>query len=191
VGLGSPRVGILGGAFNPPHLGHVTLARTAIERFALDRLLVRVVMDPGHKEVTTPAELRVLLARIAFADVDAAEVDADPHARTIDSLLELALEDPLFLIGADEFASFLSWKEPERILELARLGVATRPGVARSALDAVLAKLEHPERVELFEIDPLPISSSEIRRRVAAGEPIAGLVHPVVEREIGALGLYG
>ena len=183
-------VGILGGAFDPPHLGHVELARDGLERFALDRLLVRVVERPGHKEVSTAAAIRLDLARLAFAPVAVAEVSLDPFARTVDSLAALALPDPVFLVGADEFASFLTWKEPARVLELARLGVATRPGVDRARLDAVLAALDRPERVTFFPIDPLPISSAEIRVRVAAGQPIAGLVPPAVAAEIGLLLLY-
>ena len=183
-------VGILGGAFDPPHLGHVELARDGLERFALDRLLVRVVERPGHKEVSTAAAIRLDLARLAFAPVAVAEVSLDPFARTVDSLAALALSDPVFLVGADEFASFLTWKEPARVLELARLGVATRPGVDRARLDAVLAALDRPERVTFFPIDPLPISSAEIRVRVAAGQPIDGLVPPAVAAEIGLLRLY-
>jgi len=183
-------VGILGGAFDPPHLGHVELARDGLERFALDRLLVRVVERPGHKEVSTAAAIRLDLARLAFAPVTVAEVSLDPFARTVDSLAALALPDPVFLVGADEFASFLTWKEPARVLELARLGVATRPGVDRARLDAVLAALDRPERVTFFPIDPLPISSAEIRVRVAAGQPIDGLVPPAVAAEIGLLRLY-
>ena len=183
-------VGILGGAFDPPHLGHVELARDGIEQFALDRLLVRVVERPGHKEVSTAAAIRLDLARLAFAPVAVAEVSLDPFARTVDSLAALALPDPVFLVGADEFASFLTWKEPARVLELARLGVATRPGVDRARLDAVLAALDRPERVTFFPIDPLPISSAEIRVRVAAGQPIDGLVPPAVAAEIGLLRLY-
>jgi len=183
-------VGILGGAFDPPHLGHVELARDGLERFALDRLLVRVVERPGHKEVSTAAAIRLDLARLAFAPVAVAEVSLDPFARTVDSLAALALPDPVFLVGADEFASFLTWKEPARVLELARLGVATRPGVDRARLDAVLAALDRPERVTFFPIDPLPISSAEIRVRVAAGQPIDGLVPPAVAAEIGLLRLY-
>ena len=184
------RVGVFGGAFDPPHLGHVELARDGIERFALDRLLVRVVEEPGHKEVSTAAAIRLDLARLAFAPVAVAEVSLDPFARTVDSLAALALPDPVFLVGADEFASFLTWKEPARVLELARLGVATRPGVDRARLDAVLAALDRPERVTFFPIDPLPISSAEIRVRVAAGQPIDGLVPPAVAAEIGLLRLY-
>ena len=97
---------------------------------------------------------------------------------------------PIFLVGADEFASFLTWKEPERVLELARLGVATRPGVERARLDGVLSSLARPERVSFFDIEPLAVSSSDIRRRAGSGEPIWGLVPPAVEAEIARLGLY-
>jgi nicotinate-nucleotide adenylyltransferase len=186
----APRVGVLGGAFDPPHVGHVALARAAVEVFALDRLLVRVLADPGHKRVATPVAIRLELAREAFAEIPEAEVAVDTHPRTVDSLLALALDDPIFLIGADELADFLSWKQPERVLELARLGVATRPGTPTEELDAVLARLPRPERVELFAIEPLAVSSSEIRARVARGEPIVGLVPAAVEAGIARHGLY-
>ena len=166
-------VGILGGAFDPPHNGHIALAREAVAHFRLTRLLVRVVAAPGHRSVTAPAEDRLALATAAFANIDSAEVALDPHARTVDSLAALDLDDPVFLIGADELATFPTWKEPERVLELARLGVATRPGVARERLDAAIAELARPDRVELFEIEQLPISSSEIRDRVAKETDLA------------------
>jgi nicotinate-nucleotide adenylyltransferase len=182
--------GIFGGAFDPPHVGHVELARVGIEHFRLDRLLVRVVEEPGHKDVDTAPQIRFFLAELAFAPLDEAEVAHDPFARTVDSLEALGLDDPLFLVGADEFAAFLSWKEPERVLELARLAVATRPGVDRSRLDDVLAALERPDRVAFFEIEPHPVSSSEIRARAMRGEPIEGLVPASVAAEIARLGLY-
>ncbi len=183
-------VGVFGGAFDPPHVGHLALARGGVERFRLDRLLVRVVEQPGHKEVSTAPALRLQLVELAFAGLDGAEVDLDPHARTVDSLDALGLDDPVFLVGADEFAAFRSWKEPERVLELARLGVATRPGVARAELEGVLEGLAAPERVTFFEIEPLPVSSSAIRARVAAGESIEGLVPASVASEIDRIGLY-
>lgn len=182
--------GVLGGAFDPPHVGHVALARAGSARFGLERLLVRVVAQPGHKDVTTAPEVRLSLARLAFASVAGAEVDLDPFARTVDSLKALDLEDPVFLVGADEFADFLTWKEPDRVVSLARLGVATRPGVDRTELDPVLARLARPDRVTVFELEPHPVASTEIRRRVAAGESIAGLVPGEVEREIRRLGVY-
>jgi nicotinate-nucleotide adenylyltransferase len=182
--------GVFGGMFDPPHLGHVALARAGVERFALDRLLVRVVADPGHRTVETPAEVRLRLADAAFADIPGAEVALDPCARTVDSLEALGLDDPLFLVGADEFVSFPTWKDPQRVLELARLGVATRPGYPRDRVDGVLRGLPRPDRVVLFEIEPHDVSSSAIRRLVAAGEPIDGLVPTAVGLEVKRLRLY-
>jgi nicotinate-nucleotide adenylyltransferase len=190
AGRSSVSTGVFGGAFDPPHVGHVELARRGVEHFRLDRLLVRVVEDPGHKDVATPPEIRLRLAELAFAVLDEAEVALDPFARTVDSLEALWLDDPVFLVGADEFAALPTWKEPERVLELARLGVATRPGVGRESVDRVLARLGRPDRVTCFEIDPLPVSSSTIRALAAAGEPITGLVPSRVEAEIARLGLY-
>ncbi len=183
-------VGILGGAFDPPHDGHIALALGAVADFDLTRLLVRVVAAPGHRSVVASADDRFALAQLAFAYVHGAEVALDLHARTVDSLEALAVDDPLFLIGADELASFPSWKDPDRVLELARLGVATRPGVEREQLDAAIARLSRPERVEVFEIEQLPISSSEIRARVGNGEPIDDLVPGSVAAEIARRGLY-
>ena len=186
----SGRVGILGGAFDPPHGGHVALAREAVGHFRLDRLLVRVVADPGHKDVDTAPEIRLALAELAFATIEVAEVTLDPFARTVDSLEALALDDPLFLLGADELAAFPTWTRPDRVLELARIGAATRPGTDLADLERVIATLSRPDRVELFPITPLAVSSSEIRDRAAAGLPIGDLVPAAVAVEIGRLGLY-
>jgi nicotinate-nucleotide adenylyltransferase len=179
--------GILGGIFDPPQNAHVELARAAKGRFGLERLVVLVAVAPGHKHVATPAELRFALARAAFPDDD---VVLDEHAFTVDAVADGRFGDAIFLVGADEFADFPSWKDPEGVLEQIRLGVATRPGYSREQLDPVLKRLSKPERVEFFEIPPLDISSREIRRRVATGEPIVDLVPPDVARLIDELGLY-
>jgi nicotinate-nucleotide adenylyltransferase len=184
-------VGILGGAFDPPHVGHVALARAAIDHFGLERLLVLVIEDPGHKRTPTPAETRLGLARLAFEDVPEAVVEIDPHARTVDSLEELRPEDAVFLIGADELADFPDWKRPERVLELVRLGVAMRPGVPEQRLRDARARLPAPDRIEYFDLEPNPVSSTEIRERVSRGEPIDDLVPPAVADAIARLGLYG
>jgi nicotinate-nucleotide adenylyltransferase len=105
-------------------------------------------------------------------------------------LREGSWRDPLFLVGADEFADFPAWKEPEAVLALARLGVASRPGYPRERLERVLAGLSRPERVLFFELDPEPVSSSDIRERVARGESIDGLVPAGVAREISERDLY-
>jgi nicotinate-nucleotide adenylyltransferase len=172
-------IGLLGGAFDPPHNGHVALADAAERKLGLDQVVVVVVADPGHKDVHAPAETRLELARLAFPS---REVMVDHHARTVDMLRDGPWDDPVFLIGADEYLDFQSWKEPEVVLALARLGVATRPGFA--------LPLPPPERVLFFEIDPVPVSSREIRALAARGEPIDGLVPPAVAAAIGGLGLY-
>ena len=171
--------GILGGAFDPPHVGHVALADAAERALGLERIDVVVVADPGHKDAHAPAETRLELARLAFPG---REVMLDHHARTVDMLREGSWRDPVFLIGADEFLDFPTWKEPDAVLRLARLGVAARPGFP-------LAE-RPPDRVLLFEFDPVAVSSSEIRALVARGEPIDGLVPPAVAETIARLGLY-
>jgi nicotinate-nucleotide adenylyltransferase len=179
--------GLLGGAFDPPHVAHVALAEAAERQLGLDRLVVIVVADPAHKAVHSPAATRLELAQAAFPG---REIELDRHGRTIDMLREGRWHDPVFLIGADEFADFLLWKEPDAVLELARLGVASRPGYPREQLEDVLARLAHPERVLFFEIEPSSVSSREIRERVARGEPIDGLVPAAVAAEIVGRGLY-
>jgi nicotinate-nucleotide adenylyltransferase len=179
--------GLLGGAFDPPHVGHVALADAAVRQLGLDRLVVVVVARPGHKAVHSPAETRLELAWAAFPG---REVELDRHARTVDMLRAGRWHDPVLLIGADELADFPRWKEPDTVLELASLGVASRPGYPREQLDDVLAGLAHPERVLFFEIEPVPVSSQEIRERVARGDAIDGLVPPAVAAEIAGRGLY-
>jgi nicotinate-nucleotide adenylyltransferase len=170
-------IGLYGGAFDPPHNGHVALAAAAKRELGLDRLLVLVSADPGHKRVETPAETRLELARAAFPHDD---VVLDDHSRTIDLLRDHPeWEDAIFLVGADEFCDFLSWKEPHEVLRRTRLGVATRPGYPRERLQSVLEQVEAPERVLFFEIDPLPIASSALRARLDPAllpAPVAELV---------------
>jgi nicotinate-nucleotide adenylyltransferase len=180
-------IGLFGGAFDPPHMGHVALVREAREQLRLTGVVVFVIAHPGHKGVDTPAETRLELARLAFPDE---QVELDEHARTVDFLRARRFENPLFLIGADEFSDFLGWKEPEAVLELARVAVATRPGYPREKLQEVLEQLSRPERVLFFEIEPVPVSSRELRARVARGESIDGLVPPPVAAAVERLGLY-
>ena len=183
--------GILGGVFDPPHLGHVALARAAADELGLGHLLVLVVADPGHKRAVTPAETRLELARLAFAGMPEAVVELDGHSRTVDSLEERRLPtETFFVLGADELAAFETWKTPRRVLELVRLGVAMRPGVPRDDVEAVRRRLGVGDRIVEFALEPLPISSSEIRARVARDEPIDGLVPSAVAEAIERLELY-
>lgn len=175
--------GLYGGAFDPPHVGHVALAAGAKRTFSLPRLIVLVSERPGHKGTHAPAEARLELARIAFPDDD---VRLDPYPRTIDLLRSERFAEPLFVVGADEFCHFLSWKEPDAILDLAELGVGTRPGFPRERLEAVLERLRRPERVRFFEIEPNQASSTAIRD----GDPIDELVPPDVAALIRQRRLY-
>jgi nicotinate-nucleotide adenylyltransferase len=183
-------VGILGGVFDPPHLGHVGLARAAIEELGLDELLVLVVADPGHKAATTLAETRLELTRLAFEGMPRVTVELDRHARTVDSLDERRPEDAYLVLGADELASFEGWKAPERVLELVRLAVAMRPGVSHDEVDAVRRRLNAGDRIVEFEMPPFPISSAEIRARVARGHPVVDVLPVQVVQAVSRLGLY-
>jgi nicotinate-nucleotide adenylyltransferase len=173
------RTAILGGAFDPPHLGHVALAEGALRELGADRLLVLVVATPGHKETELDAETRLELARLAFADLPNTEVRLDHHSYTVDFLRDERPEDAVFVIGADEWAAFGTWREPDEIRRLIPLAVAARPGEPS------------PEGVEVFGIEQRPISSSDLREWLARGEPVDGLVPTAVAREIERRGLYG
>jgi nicotinate-nucleotide adenylyltransferase len=183
-------LGILGGAFDPPHVAHVALARAARREYGFERLLALVVADPGHKRTVAPAEARLELTQLAFADDSWVDVELDRHARTVDFLEERRPENAVFLLGADELASFPSWKSPERVLELVSLGVAMRPGVPEDELRETRARLPVPGRISFFAMELVPVSSTEIRDRVARGEHIDGLVPPQVAAAIARHGLY-
>jgi nicotinate-nucleotide adenylyltransferase len=181
-------IGLFGGTFCPPHNGHVALARAAEEHFELAKITILVAARPAHKGVELDASTRLRLSRAAFPN---REVELDRHERTVDTLERGSWTDELvFLIGADEFADFLAWKDPEGVLDRALLGVATRPGYPRERLEEVLSALERRERVRLFPMEPVPISSRDIRARVARGQAIDELVPPGVARLIARLGLY-
>jgi nicotinate-nucleotide adenylyltransferase len=190
-------VGLLGGVFDPPHNGHLVLADEAIRHFGLDRLLVVVTGLAPHKPVETDPATRYRLAEAAFRgrpgiELSRHEIDLPGPSYTVGTARWAASRfgEVVFVVGADEFASFLTWREPDEVLRLVRLGVGTRPGYRREQLESVLAGLARPDRVELFDIPELAISSTEIRSRVARGEGIDDLVPPGVAALIAELALY-
>jgi nicotinate-nucleotide adenylyltransferase len=189
--------GLFGGTFDPPHNGHIALARAAMNQFGLERLVVTVGGQTPGKETLVDAETRLRLAEAAFADVPRAEIsrmdiDREQPAYSHETVRRARERwgEIVFLVGADRFADFLDWKAPNEVLQHARLGVATRPGVDEAALREVLAHLERPEQVTFFPIEQIDVSSSDIRRRVTAGEAYEHLVPPPVARLIEELGLY-
>jgi nicotinate-nucleotide adenylyltransferase len=178
---------LYGGAFDPPHFGHVAVADAARERHGVGRLIILVSERPGHREVRASAEDRLALARAAFPGDD---VRLDPYPRTVELLRAERFDDPVFVLGADQFQGFLAWSEPAEVLDRTRIAVATRPGFPRSELEAVLEQLERPERVLFFEIEPNPAASRDVRGRIAAGEALDGLVPDAVARLVSERGLY-
>lgn len=139
-----------------------------------------VIANPGHKPTVLDPAARLELARLAFGDLANAEVRLDDHPYTVDLLRDEQFEDAVFVLGADQWAVFDTWKEPEEILHLIPVAVAARPGQPVPSGD-----------VQVFEIEQLPISSSELREHIARGQPIDQLVPALVAREIERRGLYG
>jgi len=184
------RLGVLGGSFNPPHLGHLVVASVACGQLGLERVVFLPAATPPHKAVAddTPAALRLALTQAAIAEDErftVSSIELDQHlAYTRDVLTALRSQEPgadlVFLMGSDSLLQFASWRDPHAILEQASLAAALRPDddadrVAAEALRWGAGK------VELLDMPPLGISSTDVRRRVRAGLPIRYLVPPPVE----------
>jgi nicotinate-nucleotide adenylyltransferase len=195
----SRRIGIMGGTFDPIHHGHLVAGEEARWQFRLDQVLFIPTGRPWQKPVgVSPAEDRYLMTVIATASnpafaVSRLEVDNPGPSYTVDTLRRLRSELPegtslLFIGGADLLQQLLTWKEPEQVLALAELIAATRPDFD---VDDVVQKVPAAAgRVHRMEIPALAISSSDIRARVARGEPIEYLVPEGVARYIQKRALY-
>jgi nicotinate-nucleotide adenylyltransferase len=180
------RIGVFGGQFDPPHNGHLAVVRAARDQLALDRMLVVPSARPPHRPApATPAETRYRLAQAAFAgepgvEVSRIELDRDGPGYTAETLEALAGPDcELYLIvGADQLAAMGSWHRPDRVRELARVAVAARPGAPSGDGAARLA------------MEPVDISSSDLRRRIGEGEDVSAMVPEAVVEAITREGLY-
>jgi nicotinate-nucleotide adenylyltransferase len=195
-----PRVGLLGGTFNPPHVGHLVCATQALGQLDLDRVLLVPVHEPPHKgmEIEPGVAHRVELCRLAVEGeerlgVSLADADVPGPSFTVDTLRRLNERSPgdqlTFIVGGDMAHSLPNWREPEAILELAEVAVAEREGIRRNDIIDRLAGLP-VDRVRFFDMPRLDVSSSLVRRYVAAGRPIRHLVPEAVERYIADAGLY-
>ncbi len=195
------RVGILGGTFNPPHVGHLVCAQEARDQLALDRVVLMPAGTPPHKEIADDpgAEARLDLCRLAVAGdpvlgVCAVELERAGPSYTADTLRVLHDREPgdelTFIVGGDMAESLPTWHEPREILRLARLAVAERDEVRAGDLGARLRPLHDGTRIVFFDMPRLDVSSTDLRRRVAEGRPIRHLVPDAVADEIAAHGWY-
>ena len=175
-------IGILGGTFDPPHNGHVALARAAREQLPIDDLVILVEESPGHRGVVADSDTRLKMARAAFAGED---VQLDPHAFTVDTVGDGEFpQDALFIVGADQAAMFSRWREPDEVLKHVKLAVGTRGGYDMPDLS------RYGNRVVPFELASPEVSSSEVRARVHKGESIDELVPAAVAALIEEHELY-
>jgi nicotinate-nucleotide adenylyltransferase len=187
-----PRIGVFGGLFNPPHIGHLSLCQEAAWQLGLDRVVLVPTGRPAHRSAPreTP-EMRLRLAQAAalgnpMFTVSRLEIDRVGPSYTVDTLRELSHRYPgsslHLLIGADQLAAMHTWHEPAAIVQLARVAAALRPGIDVLRDDAA--------NLDWVEMPLIGVSSSLVRERVQTGRPIRYLVPDAVRELIEAEGLY-
>ena len=195
------RLGILGGTFNPPHLGHLVCAQEAYRELDLDQVLFIPAAVPPHKPVDDEPgpEHRLRLCRLATAaderfSVSDLELRRDGPSYTVDTLESLSTHAPtndLFLIlGGDIAAGLPQWHRPERVLELATVAIAKRHGTAKASVQSALSSLDAGERAKFLQMPRIGISSTMVRRRARIGLPIRYFVPDGVADYIERRGLY-
>jgi nicotinate-nucleotide adenylyltransferase len=196
------RIGLLGGTFNPPHLGHLVCGQEAHLQLELDRVLIVPAHVPPHKPVDDEPGVahRLELCRRAIAgderfEICELEVKRPGPSFTVDTLEELRTEkdrhSELFLIlGADVAVGFNGWKEPGRILAMAQVAVAQRPGTDRAHVERALERPSGDGRVRFFDMPEIGISSTMLRDRIRVGQPTRYLMPQRVRDYIDQHGLY-
>ncbi|HUQ47527.1 MAG TPA: nicotinate-nucleotide adenylyltransferase [Gemmatimonadaceae bacterium] len=195
------RLGLFGGSFNPPHIGHLLVAVDACEALGLDKLIIMpAAANPLKAKAlggTSPAQ-RLEMTRLAFAadsrfEVSDMEIGRGGLSYTVDTLEELARNyegaELILVLGMDSLATFSQWVRPDRIRELARFGVLTRTAVSKNALEKETGS-ELPDGATLVTARRIDVSSSEIRERIRAGKSIKGFVAESVEEFIRSAQLY-
>ena len=189
------RVGLFGGSFDPVHDAHVALAKTALGQLELDEVRWIPVGQPWQKarQLAAAAD-REQMVRLAIAGeprfvLDRSELRRRGPSFTLDTVRELATAEPdaewFLILGQDQYASLHTWRDWRELLDLVTLAIANRPGAAL-AVNTQIAKVEH----QTMLLPMMDMSSTEVRRRVAAGESIAGLVPEAVARYIDQHRLY-
>jgi nicotinate-nucleotide adenylyltransferase len=194
-------IGVLGSAFNPPHLGHLALAQEALWQLELSEVVLMPTGDAPHKRIADDPgrEQRLAMTRLAAADdsrfsVSTLEVDRDGPSYTYETLELLADQradtELVFVMGADAAVGLESWRAPERVVELAQIAVARRSGVSDAEVAAVMRSLGADGRATMLEMPQFGVSSSAVRERAAGGRPLRYLVPESVARFIEEKGIY-
>jgi nicotinate-nucleotide adenylyltransferase len=193
---------VLGSAFNPPHLGHLALAQEALWQLELDEVVLVPTGEAPHKRIADDPgrEQRLAMTRLAAADdsrfsVSTLEVEREGPSYTYETLELLAGEkgadrELVFVMGADAAVGLESWRQPERVVELARIAVARRSGISDAEVGAVMRSLGAGGRATMLEMPQFGVSSSAVRERAAVGRPLRYLVPESVARFIEEKGIY-
>lgn len=195
------RVGVLGSAFNPPHLGHLALAQEALWQLDLQEVVLVPTGQPPHKRIADDPgpECRLEMARLAAEEdgrfsVSALEIEREGPSYTYETLEALAGDRPdssfVFVMGADAAVGLESWRRPERVVQLAQLAVARRAGVSDADVAAVLRNLDADASAAVLEMPQFGVSSSAVRERAAQGRPLRYLVPDAVAGYIEDRELY-
>jgi nicotinate-nucleotide adenylyltransferase len=180
-------IGVLGSAFNPPHYGHLALAQEALWQLGLDEVILVPTGEAPHKRIADEPgrEARMEMTRLAAAEdprfsVSALEVEREGPSYTYETLEALANDRAdtqlVFVMGADAAVGLESWRNPERVVELASLAVARRAGVSEADVGAVMRSLGCEERATMLEMPQFGVSSSAVRERAKQGRPLRYLV---------------
>ena len=194
-------IGVLGSAFNPPHLGHLALAQEAAWQLGLEEVVLVPTGHAPHKRIADDPgrEARMEMTRLAAADddrfsVSAMEAEREGPSYTYETLAALAKErgdrELVFVMGADAAVGLESWRYPERVVELASLAVARRAGVADADVAAAMRSLGCEGRATMLEMPQFGVSSSAVRERAKQGRPLRYLVPDAVADFIAERGIY-
>jgi nicotinate-nucleotide adenylyltransferase len=197
---GAP-IGVLGSAFNPPHLGHLALAQEALWQLGLSEVVLVPTGNAPHKRIADDPgrEARMEMTRLAAAEdgrfsVSALEVEREGPSYTYETLEALAKEradrELVFVMGADAAVGLKGWRRPERVVELARIAVARREGVSDAEVDAVMRSLGCEGRATMLAMPQFGVSSSAVRERAKQGRPLRYLVPQPVADYIEEKGTY-
>lgn len=199
-GSGSRRLGVFGGTFDPPHVGHLAVAQDVCEALELDEVIFVPAAHPPHKDPgeLAPAHLRLRMIRAAVADdprfrVSELELRREGVSYTVDTLAQLQEAEPdarlHLILGVDQWQEFGSWRRPRAIARMARIVVMTREGDGPGSPDPGPDGEALPEFVEV-PVTRMDISSTHLRARIEAGRSVRYLVPDTVRGIIEAAGLY-